>query len=392
MRRARSLRRIAPPGILPAAVAVLLSASAGPRTAAAEGAGSAPVEASRQARDLFDEGLRLERAGDGAGARAAYARALDADPGCGPAARNVVRLALRRGALDDAEREARARVARAPDAVGVRNALADALLAAGKLDLAEEESRRALKGDERNVGAMVNLATVYERTKRYELAKMVLENARQVDEADATVWNRLGFVELALGDRIQALEAFKTAAALRPDYPEAHANHGALLADAEDFGAAVAELELAVRYAPDHAPTWLNLGNAHRGAKEFEKAEAAYRRALELDPALVDTKYDLAVLYLDADKPGTPALARLEQAVAFLDAYEASGGREPRVAAYRKDAARAIEREKKRLAREERDRVRGEAEARKKDEEPRAKVPAAADTAPAKLGEERDDR
>ena len=38
--------------------------------------------------------------------------------------------------------------------------------------------------------------------------------------------------------------------------------------------------------------------------------------------------------------------------MAFFDDFEKAGGREPRIAEYRKDAAKAIDREKKRLARE----------------------------------------
>jgi tetratricopeptide (TPR) repeat protein len=319
----------------------------------------------------YDAGLLRERLGDEAGARTAYVAVLDANPGFGPAAQNLARMDVRAGRIEEAERAVRARLEKSPEAVGLRIALAETLLAAGKLGASEEESRRALKADEKNVPAMVNLATVYYRKNRFELARMVLENARQVNDADPAVWNRLGFVETALGNRPQALESFKTAAALRPDYPEAHANYGALLADAEDFAAAVTELELAVKYAPRSAQTWMNLGNAYRGTKAFDRAEAAYKKALELDPGLVDVHYDLAVLYLDGEKPGTSTLARLEQALAFFDTYEAKGGKEPRIAEYRKDAGRAMEREKKRLVREERDRLRKEAEAKKKQEEAR---------------------
>ncbi len=192
------------------------------------------------------------------------------------------------------------------------------------------------------------------------------------------MWNRLGFVELALGNRAQALEDFRTAAALGPDYPEARANYGALLADAEDFQGATVELEAAVRHAPSSAAVWLGLGNAYRGAQQFEKAEEAYRKALELEPSLTEVHFNLAVLYLDGEKPGLPALARLEQAVTFFDTYEQKGGKEPKIVDYRKDAAKAIEREKKRLAREERDRLRREAEAKKKEDEARKEAEAAA--------------
>ena len=338
-------------------------------------------------------GIVRERMGDDAGARVLYGRVLDRTPTFFPAAQDLVRVDARRGRADEAEAEMRARLEKDPDSVALRNGLAEALLAQGKLDPAEEAARGALKLEEKNVPAMVNLATVYARKKRYELAKMVLENARQNDDRDATIWNRLGFVELSLGDRIQALECFRTAAALRPDYPEAHANYGALLADAEDFTSAASELELAVRYAPANAVAWMNLGNAYRGLKEFEKAEDAYRKALELDPKLTDANYNLAILFLDGDKPGLPALQRLQTGVSFLDTYERAGGKDARLASYRKDAARAIDREKKRLEREEKDRLRREAEAKKKAEEAQPQVlPAgtseAATPTPARAGAE----
>ncbi len=316
----------------------------------------------------FNAGLLRERLGDDRGAAAAYERAIEARPEFAPAGQNLARLWVRQGRRAEGVQDLRERLAKA-DGVALRVALAEVLLAGGDLEGAEAECRAALKSDEKNVPAMVVLATTYGRKKRFELARMVLENARQVDGADPSVWNRLGFVELALGNRVQALEHFRTAAALRPDYPEAHANYGSLLADADDFAAAVQELELAVKYGPRSPGAWLSLGNAYRGLQQFERSEQAYRKALELDPALNDVNFNLAVLYLDVERPGLPTLQRLEQGVAFFDTFERQGGVEPRVAAYRKDAAREIDREKKRLAREEKDRARKEAEAKRKAEE-----------------------
>ena len=370
--------------------------------------GEAPVALSTGARGAFEEGVEREASGDLAGAVAAFEQAFQADPAAAfagvnagllrermgdddaaralygkvldrtptffPAAQDLVRLDARRGRAADAEADLRARLTKDPDTVALRNGLAEALLAQGKVDAAEDAARQALKLEEKNVPAMVNLATAYARKKRFELAKMVLDNARQVDDRDATIWNRLGFVQLSLGDRAQALECFRTAAALRPDYPEAHANYGALLADAEDFGNAAAELEQAVKYAPGSAVAWMNLGNAYRGLKEFDKAEEAYRKALQLDPKLTAANYNLAILFLDGDKPGMPALQRLQTGVTFLDAYEQAGGKDVRLASYRKDASRAIEREKKRLEREEKDRLRKEAEAKKKADEAQPEV------------------
>ena len=118
---------------------------------------------------------------------------------------------------------------------------------------------------------MVTLAAVYGRKKRHELARMVLENARQLDADDPAVWNRLGLHRARAGEPAAGAGGLQTAAALRPDYPEAHANYGAMLADADDFAGAARELELAVKYAPRAAGAWLSLGNARRGLQQFDR-------------------------------------------------------------------------------------------------------------------------
>ncbi|MGC3996574.1 MAG: tetratricopeptide repeat protein [Anaeromyxobacter sp.] len=419
MARTRTLRRTWP-GIVPAALAAVLAAcasvqqpggagsqpAAGPGAAALGAPATAPLD--RRAGDRFADGVRREAAGDLAGAaaefeaalaseprmawaglnagrlrealkqpeaaRAAYQRALDGSPGFVPAAQNLARLEIRAGRAAQVEADLRARLEKTPDSVALRNALSEVLLATGNLAGAEEAARRALKTDEKNVPAMVNLAAVYQRKKRFELARMVLENARQVDGSDAAVWNRIGAVELELGNVPQALEAFKTAATLRPDYPEAQANYGAMLADAEDYEGAISHLERAVHDAPGLAAAWLNLGNAYRGAKRFMDAEAAYARAQALDPKMIEVQFNLAVLFLDGERPGTATLARLEQGVAYLDAFEASGGKDGRLPEYRKDALRSVDREKKRLAREEKDRLRREADAKRKADEAAAQA------------------
>jgi tetratricopeptide (TPR) repeat protein len=326
----------------------------------------------------FNAGVLWERQGDVTRAREAYLRALAVAPGDEAASLNLTRLRLRTGRAEEAETDLRARIAAHPSSAGLRNQLVEVLLATGRTSAAEQEARRILKMDERNVGAMVNLATAYHQAGRNELARMVLENARQIAPGDASVWGRLGFVELALGERDRALEAFRQAAALRADYPEAHVNYGAMLVEAEDWPGAVRELELAVRLAPASAAARTNLGNAYRGARRFEPAQKEYERALLLAPANPDPWFNLALLYLDGEAPGVAAADRLERSLSYFDKYAAAGGTDPRAAQYRKEAAGALERERRRVARDEKDRLRREADARRKGAAGETPVPASA--------------
>jgi tetratricopeptide (TPR) repeat protein len=273
---------------------------------------------------------------------------------------------VKAGARDGALRDAQDRAGRYPRDLALRAQLAEALLAAGQLDEAEAEARRVLKQDDRQVAALVHLATASHLRGRHELARTILDGARELAPQDPVVWNRLGFVRLALGERELAAGAWRTAAELGPDYPEAQVNHGLALVDAGDHGAAIPRLEAAVKLAPTLAEAWLGLGNAYRGAKRLDEAEAAYRRALAEDPELADAEFDLALLDLDGDRPGIAAVDRLERALVHLDRFAALGGADERTAACRKEAQVALEREKKRLAREEKDQLRKEADAVRK--------------------------
>jgi tetratricopeptide (TPR) repeat protein len=315
----------------------------------------------------YDAGVEREAAGEGARALADYGAVSQGHPAQPLARRNLTRLLVRLGRADEAVVALAAAADRAPRDAAPRAALAEVLAAAGRFDAAEREARRALALDERLVPAMTALAGAYHGRGRHELALAVLENARQIDPRDAAVWNRLGFVLAALGQRTPALEAWRTAAELAPGYAEALVNHGAALVEAEDHAAAAPPLEAATRAAPGAKEAWLDLGNAYRGLGRFEDAERAYARALELDPALADAELDLALLHLDGEKPGLAAPDRLAAALAHLDAYAARGGADLRLAGWRKDASALLEKERRRVAREEKDRLRRDVEASRKE-------------------------
>src|SRR5262249_34872559 len=160
--------------------------------------------------------------------------------------------------------ELRAHVEKHPDALGARVALAWTFIQLGFDRNAEKEAKAVLKEDELNVPAMLQLASVYEKGRKEDLALMVLENARRVAPGDAVVLSGVGFARMAMKDETGAFDAFRQAAELRPDYAEAQVNYGAMLVQHQRFQDATDVLERAVRYAPAMARAHLDLGNAYR--------------------------------------------------------------------------------------------------------------------------------
>ena len=339
-------------------------------------------------------GVVYERRGDNGAAEDAYQKALDLDPENAVAWDYLARLRCRIGRASDVEAKLRLQIEKTPAALGPRLALVYTLLYQKKHESAANEAKKVLKADEKNVLAMQLLARAYYREKKYELAKMILENARALNANDAATWNALGLVALALNNKQQAMEDFKQAVALQPDFAEANNNYGALLNETSDYEGAVKVLEAAVHAAPDFAEAHLNLANAYRGKQAFPRAIAEYEQVTKLRPQWADTYYNLAILHLDSELPGMETIPRLKQSITYFLTYQQKGGKDDRVAEYMQDANKGIERESKRLERLEKDKLRKaakEAEEKKKAEElarkqaeDAAKAKAEADAAAAK--------
>ena len=85
-----------------------------------------------------------------------------------------------------------------------------------------------------------------------------------------------------------------------------------------DFPAAIRMLEKSVSIDPNYAPTWAHLGRAYTtnaslqfgGREQYAKAQAAYEKAIALNPSLIDVRVYMANLLTDT--------GRVEQAVPLM--------------------------------------------------------------------------
>lgn len=86
----------------------------------------------------------------------------------------------------------------------------------------------------------------------------------------------------------------------------------------DDYAASIEMLQKSLSIEPNYAPAWAHLGRAYTtnaslrfgGREQYAKAQEAYERALELDPALVEPRVYMANLLTDT--------GRVEQAVPLL--------------------------------------------------------------------------
>ena len=116
---------------------------------------------------------------------------------------------------------------------------------------------------------------------------------------------------LALGRRNAAISRFDAMLGRWPDDAYALASRAHLLAERGDTARALADAERLVELHPNRrAADWFNLAFLHDSLGRVAESEAAFRRALELDPRLDRAWYGLALALIRQ--------GRLDDAVAAL--------------------------------------------------------------------------
>jgi tetratricopeptide (TPR) repeat protein len=91
---------------------------------------------------------------------------------------------------------------------------------------------------------------------------------------------------------IQANAALSTT----PDDAELHFARGTALNALGDHARACAAHARALALQPNHAPSWLNMGNASADQDDLVSAEGMYRTAIRLDPALAEAHASLGYI------------------------------------------------------------------------------------------------
>ncbi|MDD9937554.1 MAG: tetratricopeptide repeat protein [Myxococcales bacterium] len=344
------------------------------------------------ARKAYQQGISAARSGKDATAKAAFERALAADPGAYQAAYDLGVLADRQGATNQAlayyaralkiqpdyERAVKgtvtihvrqgspqAAVAHAQPIASkwernlhLQAILAEALVEAGRIDEAERAARKALRRDERFVPAMVALAKASLRRGRIELADSILEQAAKIKPKNPEINFLQGKRHQDEGRLAKALASYRKAVEQRPDYAEARMALGIQYMAAGNYAQALQQFEIVVRLVPTQVAAHLNLGDAYRANRRWQDAKREFDKALRMQHDLPEAHFNLALMYMSAgaEFPGLGKLDALERAMLEFNTYRSKMGprlrRDDPSTTYISDLSRQIGREKKRIERE----------------------------------------
>ncbi|WP_109476802.1 tetratricopeptide repeat protein [Paraburkholderia sp. C35] len=101
---------------------------------------------------------------------------------------------------------------------------------------------------------------------------------------NAVYYNNLGNVLLGRKLPGEAIDSYRHAVTLRPDYAEAHNNLGNALREAGDANASMLSCAQAIELRPGYAEAYNNLGNALKDLGDLDNAVLAYRKAVTFRP------------------------------------------------------------------------------------------------------------
>lgn len=226
--------------------------------------------------ERFDEAEQLGR------------RAFDVQPD-GPAALTLGRILMQRDKPGDALQcfqRARSDTRIAADAAFHQGQLERA---AGRLDAAADALGAALEAAPTHGPAWNELGVTRMAQYRHEEARTCFETSLEHRPGDLPTLGNLARACIEAGDTAAAEQAIDTLRANHPDHAGASKLLGALRKQQGRLGEAASAWEQATVLAPRDADAWTGLATTRQAMADYAAADAAYDRALVLEPDNPDT-------------------------------------------------------------------------------------------------------
>lgn len=159
---------------------------------------------------------------------------------------------------------------------------------------------RAIEADPSFVVAHYTLGAVHQSLGNRWKAAAQYRASTQLDAGYPEPFKALGDLFLSQPRRLfdQAVEAYSKAIELRPFYAEAYVGLGDARAAKGEVDAAIASYQKALVFNPVNPKVHMSLGKIYYGEKGlYYESVTAYKRAIELDPQLVEARMGLGEVY-----------------------------------------------------------------------------------------------
>jgi len=142
------------------------------------------------------------------------------------------------------------------------------------------------------------LGGAYGKSDRYEEAIEAYKQAIRIDPDYADAHLNLGAVYKKSGMYKEAMEAYKQAIRIDPDYANIHNGLGVAYDESGMYKEAMEAYKQALRIDPDYANAYYNLGVAYAKSGMYKEGREACKQAIRIDPAFAEAHYNLGATYV----------------------------------------------------------------------------------------------
>lgn len=231
---------------------------------------------------------------------------------------------LNQGQIQRARQILLGAVQRDPSHAIARGYLFGILLANGEKDAASTEIRKAIALYPSNGSLWHSQALLQVETGRRDEALASAQQAVRFKPWDENVWQSLA--ELLHGHKRyeEAVRAYRIVLKFKPEHAIAKSNLAAVLASTGQTSTARQVLAGASLTQAD-AGTWMNVGVGEEKKLNFTEAERAYRKAIEIAPAMPEAWYALATSLMRTNRHQEAEQA-LRQAIKHKPDFAAAWG------------------------------------------------------------------
>jgi cellulose synthase operon protein C len=255
--------------------------------------------------------------GDGKNARQSFEKALALDPGSTEAIFNLATLDAMEGKTADAKKRYEQVLAKDPKSER-------ALLGLAQLQIASNAPaadvvaaiERAIAANPASSQSRLALIGYLARQKDWKAALAAAQAAQAaIADPPAALLEATAGVQLAAGEKNQALETYGRLAKLQPDNPLPLMRAAGIHAALKNYDAAIAALKSSRAAAPDNSTIWVLLAALYFEANKVEEGFAEARR-LQKDPPTRTAGYALEAELFAMQKKFPEAVAAYRAALA----------------------------------------------------------------------------
>jgi tetratricopeptide (TPR) repeat protein len=144
--------------------------------------------------------------------------------------------------------------------------------------------------NEIGIGRIDKALTILDEIKR----DMLITDPEVISE----VWFAEGYIFAPIKKEYdRAIESYKKAVEIKPDFHEAWYNMGNAYSDKKEYDGAIESYKKAVEIKPDFHEAWYNMGNAYSAKKEYDRAIESYKKAVEIKPDYHKAWYNMGITY-----------------------------------------------------------------------------------------------